>query len=281
MKILSPAKINLRLEILHKREDGYHEIRGIFQKINLADEIAVSLKHDKGITLSCSDPELPQGEDNLAFKAALLFLSQTRKKAGVRIRIDKKIPLASGLGGGSSNAASVLIALNKMMKLHLASELMMEMGKKLGADVPFFLFPQKTALAAGIGEKLETIFLKPRFYLVLVNPGIPVSSTFAYQRVKRELTKRTKDTINIPTKIEGLPDLIPLLFNDFEEVIFPLYPEIKEIKERLVIEGAEGSLMSGSGSTVFGIFGCRRDALRVYQRLKSETDWKVFFTRCM
>ena len=281
MKIYSPAKINLRLEVLKKREDGYHEIRGIFQKINLADEIEVSLSRVEGITLFCSDPELPTGEDNLAFKAALLILSQTRKKAGIRITIDKKIPLSSGLGGGSSNAASVLVALNSLMKLNLSSEMIMVMGRRLGADVPFFLFPKKTALAAGIGEKLEAMVLKPRLYLVLVNPGIPISTAFAYQRLNRELTKRTKDIINIPTKIEGLTDLLPLLSNDFEEVIFPLYPEIKEIKERLVREGAEGSLMSGSGSTVFGIFAGRREALRAYQRLTSETQWKVFFTRNM
>jgi len=279
LKILSPAKINLRLEVLGKREDGYHEIRGIFQKIHLADEIEVSLKRDPGIFLSCSDPELPQGEDNLAFRAALLLLSQTEKKTGIRITLEKRIPPASGLGGGSSNAASVLIALNRLMKLHLTPELMMEMGEKLGADVPFFLFPGKTALAEGIGEKLKAISLKPRLYLVLVNPPIPISTPFAYQRLNRQLTKKPEDIINIPSKIEGLSDLIPLLSNDFEEVIFFLYPEIKEIKERLVMEGAEGSLMSGSGSTVFGIFGDRREALKAYQRLKLETDWKVFFTR--
>jgi len=280
MKILSPAKINLRLEVLHKREDGYHEIRGIFQKIDLADEMEVSLSRGDSIILSCSDPELPRGENNLAFKAALLLLSQTGKKAGVRITIDKKIPLSSGLGGGSSNAASVLVALNSLMKLNLSSEVMMAMGRRLGADVPFFLFPKKTALAAGIGEKLEAMVLKPRFYLVLINPGIPVSTAFAYQKLNRELTKRT-NIINIPTKIEGLTDLIPLLSNDFEEVIFALYPEIKEIKERLVMEGAEGSLMSGSGSTVFGIFARRKEALRAYERLRSGTQWQVFFTRNM
>jgi 4-diphosphocytidyl-2-C-methyl-D-erythritol kinase len=278
MKIYSPAKINLRLEVLRKRKDGYHEIRGIFQKINLADKIEISLTRGEGISLSCSDPELPQGEENLAFKAARLILSRTGRKAGVRITIEKNIPLAAGLGGGSSNAASVLIALNQMMKLRLPSELMMDTGKSLGADVPFFLFRKKTAFVTGIGEKLEAMVIRPRLYLVLVNPGIPISTAFAYQRLNRELTNRANNIITIPTEIEELTGLLPFLSNDFEEVIFPLYPEIKEIKERLVMEGAEGSLMSGSGSTVFGIFGNRKEALRAYQRLKSVTHWKVFFT---
>jgi 4-diphosphocytidyl-2-C-methyl-D-erythritol kinase len=277
MKIISPAKINLRLEVLRKREDGYHEIRGIFQRINLADEIDISLYQGEGITLSCSNPELPQGKENLAYKAAELILSQTKRKAGIKITIDKKIPLSSGLGGGSSNAASVLIALNRILGLNLPSELMREMGKRLGADVPFFLFG-KTALATGIGEKLTEIVIKPRLFLVLVNPNIPISTGFAYERLNRELTKRMNDTINISTKIEDLTDLIPLLSNDFEEAIFPLYPEIKEIKERLIVEGARGSLMSGSGSTVFGIFGSRKEAVRAYQRLRLETHWKLFFT---
>jgi 4-diphosphocytidyl-2-C-methyl-D-erythritol kinase len=280
MKILAPAKINLRLEVLRKRDDGYHEIRGIFQKINLADEIEISLTHGTGITLSCSDPELPAGKENLAFKAADLILSQTKRKTGIKITIDKKIPLSSGLGGGSSNAASVLIALNQMLGLNLPLGQIMEMGKRLGADVPFFLFG-KTALATGIGEKLQEMFIKPRLFLVLVNPGIPISTAFAYQRLNRELTKRTNNTINIFTKIEELNDLIPLLSNDFEEVIFPLYPEIKEIKGRLILEGARGSLMSGSGSTVFGIFGSRKEALGAYQRLRLETRWKLFFTWSM
>jgi 4-diphosphocytidyl-2-C-methyl-D-erythritol kinase len=280
MKILSPAKINLRLEVLRKREDGYHEIRGIFQKITLTDEIEISLTHGEGITLSCSDPELPRGEGNLAFKAAELILSRTKRMAGIKITINKKIPLSSGLGGGSSNAASVLIALNQMLELHLSSEQMMDMGKRLGADVPFFLFGE-TALATGIGEKLTAMVIQPRLYLVLVNPGIPISTAFAYQRLNRELTNRKNDTINIPTKIDELPDLISLLSNDFEEAIFHLYPEIKEIKERLILEGARGSLMSGSGSTVFGIFGSREEAMGACQRLALETHWKLFLAESM
>lgn len=281
MRILSPAKINFRLEILKKRRDGYHEIRGIFQKINLMDEIEISITSGEGITIYTTDPELSRGEDNLVFRAAQLLLSSSKIKIGLIINIYKKIPIAAGLGGGSSNAASVLKALNQMMQLNLSFKTLMDFGRKLGADVPFFLYPGGTALVTGIGEKLEEMVLEPKPYLVLVNPGIPISTAYAYKEINRVLTKKRKNTINIPTKIEGLNELIPLLTNDFEEVIFSQYPEIKEIKERLLMEGAEASLMTGSGSTVFGIFKWQREALRAYQRLESLTHLKVFMSQCL
>ncbi len=182
----SPAKVNLRLEILKKREDGYHELRTVLQKINLHDLLHFSLKKEKGISITTDHPNLPVGKGNLAYQAVQSILKKSDYKGGVLINIKKRIPLGAGLGGGSSNAATALKAMNQLLKIDLPKKELMRMGLEIGADVPFF-FLEGAAIASGIGEKLKKIEL-PELWYVLIYPNFEVSTRWAYQNSR--LTKK-------------------------------------------------------------------------------------------
>ncbi len=268
IEILSPAKINLRLEVLKKRSDGYHDIRTILQRVNLCDHIKISLSKG-GIDLRCEGKVIPSGPDNLAYHAAKSLKEEIPFTTGLRIEIKKRIPVQAGLGGGSSNAASVLMGLNELLNLKLEKERLIEIGRRLGADVPFFIF-KDTALATGVGDRLEKIELPFRFWVVLVDSGTPISSGWAYRNLK--LTKR-ENYISIPKCIDKFSQILSLLSNDLEEVVISRYPEIQQIKERLMENGAEGALMSGSGSVVFGIFSEKGRAQRVFERIRANSKW--------
>ncbi len=264
MIIKTPAKLNLFLEILKKRKDGYHEIRSIMIPIDLYDEIFLE-KADKGVRLQCSDSSLPTDERNLAFKAASLYLKEADIKEGVYINIKKNIPISAGLGGGSSDAAAVLKGLNKIYQKFSEKELL-EMARHIGADVPFFLY-SIPCLAMGIGEILEP--LCPRtLHFILVTPHIQVSTAWAYREYdKLHLTKSEQSSIKKRWK-KG--DIKALLKNDLEKVTIRSFPVIEELKMLLLRKGAKGVLMSGSGPTVFGIFESRRDANRVVNELPAD-----------
>ncbi len=261
MIIKTPAKLNLFLEVLRRREDGYHEIRSIMVPIDLFDEIELK-KTAKGIQVWCSDPSLPVDERNLAFKAASLYLGKAGIKEGVYIGIKKRIPISAGLGGGSSDAAAVLKGLNKIYQRFSGTQLV-ELAKQIGADVPFFLY-SSPCLAKGVGEILEP--LCPRMlHFVLVTPYIQVSTAWAYREYdKLHLTKSEQSSIKRYWK-EG--NIKALLRNDLEKVTIASFPVIKELKTLLLKKGAKGVLMSGSGPTVFGIFESRQDANRVVNDL--------------
>jgi 4-diphosphocytidyl-2-C-methyl-D-erythritol kinase len=278
--IKSPAKVNLRLEVLGRRPDGYHDIRSIMVPISLSDALHIALTNDKRVQVSCNQADLPVDDRNLAYRAGLLILQATGKREGVQIRIRKRIPTGAGLGGGSSNAASTLLGLNRLLEARLTRGDLIEMAVKLGADVPFFIVG-RPALATGIGERLEPLAGLPRFWLVLVYPGISVSSRWAYERLNLWLTN-SLDHINMPPFSWDISNLRRFLRNDLETGVIEKYPILRWIKRRLLDLGAAACLMSGSGSAVYGVFSAREGARQVCEQLKKEfrgRDWEVFLTR--
>jgi 4-diphosphocytidyl-2-C-methyl-D-erythritol kinase len=274
LRLDAPAKVNLRLEILKKREDGYHEIRTILQKISLHDTLYFSLKKEKEILIKTDNPALPNGKNNLVYRAVNLIMEKFGYDEGVHIKIEKRIPLGAGLGGGSSDAATTLIAMNQLLKLNLSKKKLMEMGLEIGADVPFF-FLEGSAIGSGIGEKLRKIDL-PTLWYVLIYPNFEVSTRWAYQnfvltnhRIHCNLHKLSK----IP---EGISEI---LLNHLEEVVSRRYPQIGIMKKILYTTGALGALMTGSGPTIFGCFLDRENASEAYVKIKpliQKRGWIAF-----
>jgi 4-diphosphocytidyl-2-C-methyl-D-erythritol kinase len=278
MKILSPAKINLFLQVTGKRPDGYHELFSLMCCVDLCDTIYLRFG-PQNIRIESSHPQIPLDETNLAHRAAALFFKALNVNDGVEIYIDKSIPVAAGLGGGSSNAASVLKGLNQYYRYPFPRKQLMSMGLGLGADVPFFLFG-KPALASGIGEKLVAHPGPLPFHIVVVYPGFKVSTGEVFQKLNLGLTK-CKKKIKRPfcTRIDFDPRLH--LRNDLETVTASEYPVITSIKEQLLTWGALGALMSGSGPTVFGLFSDSRTAERAKQAIGENTRWDAFVCKIL
>lgn len=282
IELLSPAKVNLRLEVLRRRGDGYHEIRTILQRISLSDRLSISLKREKGISVITDSPRLPVDEGNLAYRAASSLLEEAEARVGVEVHIQKRIPISSGLGGGSSNAASTLMGLNRILKLNFSKGRLMEIGARIGADIPFFML-ERTAMATGIGEKLEPLEIRPSIWLVLVNPGWEVSTRWAYEGLNFKLTKRPIH-IKLPPFFSDIGQVAHILHNDLESVTIPAYPEIDGMKAELLSQGAMGSLMTGSGPTVFGLFPHNNEAESAYRKLNAkygERRWTVYQAKCI
>jgi len=263
LHLKSPAKINLRLEILKKREDGYHELRTILQKINLHDLLHFSLKKERGISITTDHPNLSVGKSNLVYQAVQSILKKSDYKGGVLIEIEKRIPLGAGLGGGSSNAATALKAMNQLLKINLPQKELMAMGLEIGADVPFF-FLEGAAIASGIGERLKKIEL-PGLWFVLIYPNFEVSTRWAYQNFI--LTKR-RFHFNLHGLLRTPKEISNLLWNDLEEVVSRECPQIGVMKKMLYSAGALGALMTGSGPTVFGVFSEEGVASEAYKKVK-------------
>lgn len=267
----APAKVNYRLDVLRRRPDGYHDLRMIMQRFDLCDEVTLALTESPGIRVVCGREGVPDGPDNIAWRAADALLPMATTPSGVEIRIDKRIPVAAGLGGGSSDCAAVLMGLNQLLGLDLSDERLMEIGVKLGADVPFFIF-KRTALAEGVGDRLTAIEGVPAAWLVVVNPNIHVSTAWVYQNL--QLTNRPPHS-KIPSFFATVAEICAVLGNDLEAVTIERFPVIAEIKERLRGLGAAGVLMSGSGPTVFGVFEDEGAARQAAASLAAGTDWFV------
>ncbi len=276
MKIKSFAKINLILKITGKRDDGYHTLFSLICLVDLHDTISISNNNDNGINVFCKHKETPEGSANIAYKAAALFFKTLGIKGNVLINIEKNIPVAAGLGGGSSNAAAVFNWLNQAYDYPFTHKKMMEMGLFLGADIPFFILG-KPVYATGIGEKLKLCMNIKPYYVVLINQNIPVSTSDVYKKFKFGLTKSkkkiNKDTFNKNKFITAFN-----LYNDLESVTISDYPQIEVAKNNLLQYGAEGVLMSGSGPTVFGLFSKIYEADYAYKDIKNKYNWKVFKT---
>lgn len=268
----SPAKVNLHLRVLGKRKDGYHDIATLMQRISLYDEMEFSLR-DKGIVIKCPGTTLPENEDNIVYRAAETLFSHASCLSGIEITIRKSIPIAAGLGGGSSNAATTLLTLNDLMGFNYNKDELMKMGAKLGADVPFFV-SGKTAWAFGIGDRLQVAENIPRLWFVLINPRFDISTKMVYESLNLRLTNEAKKYI-VPW-FYAVDDIVSKLHNDLEKVTLNLHPILKELKELLMTCGALGSLMSGSGPTVFGIFADKKGALKAEESLKEKGEWLVF-----
>jgi len=274
----APAKINLFLRVLGKRADGYHDIVSLLQKITFYDELTFSPR-PSGIVLNCPGSDLPTSEDNLVFRAAQSVFAYINYPFGVEIKLTKKIPLAAGLGGGSSDAATTLMALNEIFSFGLKKRELMTLGAKLGADVPFFIFGN-TALASSIGDKLKAVQNLPELNFVLINPQFPLSTKMVYDNLNLRLT-REKINYSIP-RFFALGDVVRELHNDLEEVSLKLHPELNNLKQILLCHGALGALMSGSGPTVFGIFPDEKSAKKAINVLEKEvSSASIFFARSL
>jgi 4-diphosphocytidyl-2-C-methyl-D-erythritol kinase len=268
LRLKAPAKVNFRLDVLRRRPDGYHDLRMLMQRIGLWDDLEITLRDTPGISVRCDGSDLPEDESNLVWRAAASLLPRAPRQTGIEIRLTKHIPVAAGLGGGSSDAATTLRGLNSLLDLDLDDTELMRIGLKLGADVPFFIFA-KPAIATGIGEQLAPVEQMPPIWLLLVNPRIAVSTAWAYQNL--QLTT-DKGADNIPVLYTSADDLCAILANDLEAVTLKKFPVIQEIKEQLMAAGAQGALMSGSGPTVFGIFTDEVSAKRA-ARVLGNNNW--------
>lgn len=271
ISLRAPAKVNLRLDILGKRPDGYHEIRTWIYPISLADELHIEKIKAARIAIASAHPGLPLGEENLAHRAAALFIQERGLSEGVRIEIIKHIPLAAGLGGGSSDAAAVLKAMNILWGRNIPAQELMEMGARIGADCPFFVVG-KAAIMGGKGERVLAILPQLKAWMVLINPGHPLSTKQVYEQGKWGLTKQGGDTkISMPP--QDLEKMGKFLRNDLEGSAMELLPIISTLKERLREAGAGGVSMTGSGPTVFGLFRTEAEAQQAARDLKMEQGW--------
>src|SRR5262245_7180891 len=285
MKLTLPsfAKINWTLEILGKRPDGYHEVRTLLQTVSAADELTFE-SAERGITIHCDHPEVPRDETNLVYRAAKLFGDFTGVDKGVRVRINKRLPVAAGLGGGSSNAAVTLLALQKLWNVQVAPSDLFNLGAKLGADAPFFLIGG-TCLGVGRGDEIYPLTDISEEFLLLINAGIAAPTRDAYAGLPPELTKPRAD-IKMPLSFEAAyaaiarpSDHVPL-FNDLEKSVLARHPPLVEIKRRLTQVGARGVLMSGSGSTIFAIFDSDKARSGAERELR-ETGWRRLRARTL
>jgi 4-diphosphocytidyl-2-C-methyl-D-erythritol kinase len=272
VKRYSPAKVNLILEVLRKRKDGYHDLATLMQPVSLYDEMDLSLKGSE-IVVKCPGSSLPENEENIAYRAAEALLKRAGCRQGVEIVIRKKIPIAAGLGGGSSNAAATLIALNELLRLSFTTEELMKIGTQLGADVPFFIFG-KTAWAFGIGDQLREATGIPKLWFVILNPGIEIATKTVYEALKLGLTKERINTSI--QKFQTAADIAGKLRNDLEDPAFLLHPMLVNLKKMHLEHGALGSLMSGSGSTVFGIYETEQKAWEAAESMKRKGALFVF-----
>jgi len=281
MKILAPAKVNLYLRVVGKRRDGYHLIDSLMVPVSLYDEIEITKPRTTKsvLTVTCDDPIVPVGKKNLAYKAAALVLDRASVSEPVHIHIRKKIPVGGGLGGGSSDAAATMLGLNQLLGLGVTKRSMLELAIQLGADVPFFVHG-RPAIARGIGERLKLLTSVPKLWIIILYPGFPVSTRWAYQSLKFKLTKVIKNT-KLNLHLDDYGELARLLVNDLEGVTIRRYPRIAHLKERLLQEGATEALMSGSGSSVFGIFAAEKRAKKAFRCLQPEEQVRAFLVRLL
>ena len=258
MRLRAFAKINLGLDILRKREDGYHEVRMIMQTIQMYDVLEMKRVKKPGISLSVNYPYIPSDERNLVYKAAKLLMDEFQVKEGVDIRLEKFIPVAAGMAGGSSDAAAAMVGINHLFKLGLSEKDLMDRAVNIGADVPYCIM-RGTALAEGIGEKLTRIAQVPDCYVLIGKPGIGVSTKTAYESLQLDKIQSHPDIDGMIRDIENgnLLAMTDKMGNVFESGIIRKYPVIGEIKDLMEASGALKAMMSGSGPTVFGIFDDR------------------------
>ncbi len=266
LELSAPAKVNLILKVLGRRQDGFHDIWSVMQTIGLSDRLTISLRPESsGISLACDEPSLPTDRRNLIYRAAERVLAEADVKTGVHIAVQKSIPVAAGLGGGSSDAAATILGLARLLALDWPVERLARLGEELGSDVPFFFYAP-TAVAQGRGERVTALTLSGARWIVLVQPGFPIETRWAYER----LAASRAAVAPLPGALHALERetavtwdaLIPLMANDFEAAVFPTHPVLADIKRLLLEQGAEAALLSGSGATMFGVFKTQEAAER-------------------
>ena len=276
-RFAAPAKVNFGLRILGKRPDGYHAIQTVLQMLNLCDWLTFRTNHGGTIRLTCLSSTLPTDDGNLIVRAARLLQQTFQVQQGVEITLDKRIPIAAGLGGGSSDAATTLLVLNHVWQLHCPTATLRRLAAELGSDVPFFL-GGPTAFACGRGEVLAPVSPPPPLMGVLVNPGFRVSAGWAYGRFNGQssATDLTMSSILQALRNRDLVALADVMVNDLEPGVVTVYPIIRQLQEALRAVGAFVTFMSGSGPTVGGIFPPDVDLQTVVTSLRRHSVWAVF-----
>lgn len=264
------AKINLGLDVVRRREDGYHEVRMIMQTIQLYDRLDIKRTQEPGIQIQTNLSFLPVNENNLIYKAAKLLMDEFSITDGVSVKLDKRIPVAAGMAGGSTDAAAMLIGVNRLFSLGLTKRQLMERGVQIGADVPYCIM-RGTALAEGIGEALSPLPPMVKCPVLIAKPSISVSTKFVYQNLKLDDTTIHPDIDRLidDIKAKNLHDIAAHMGNVLETVTIPNYPVIDEIKKHMLSNGAVGAMMSGSGPTVFGLFDNEDTAKKAYKAMRS------------
>jgi len=302
--VKAPAKVNLYLDVINRRSDGYHNIETIFERIDLYDWIKISII-PTGIRLICGQG-LPSGINNTAYKAVKLLTERYNLKCGFKIQIDKRIPIAAGLGGGSSDAAAVLLGVHNLLNIKGEKQALLKIAARIGADVPFFVSGYSRAFATGIGDKLLPLKQTQRMYFLLVAPDIRISASSVYRRldnlknrdyfsglwfprngkklkpfVNLALTKKRRNVniIRYNLRHSVVNNINDILYNRLEEAILPSYPVLHSIKKALKKTGAEGILVSGSGSAVYGVFSGRKEAIKAESELMERRNWRLFLAR--
>ncbi len=274
------AKINLGLDVVRRREDGYHEVRMIMQTIHLYDKLDIKKTTEEGIAITSNLSYVPTNENNLVYKAGKLLMDEFDIKEGVSVHLQKRIPVAAGMAGGSSDAAAMLYGMNEIFDLGLSRKDLMERGVKIGADVPYCLM-RGTALAEGIGEKLTSLPPMVKCPVLIAKPAISVSTKFVYENLKLNDETIHPDIDQLVTDIKNkdLHAIAGHMGNVLESVTIPEYPIIAQIKEQMMKSGAINSMMSGSGPTVFGLFEDEETARKAYDDMvKSGLAKQIYVT---
>lgn len=280
MRLQAFAKINLGLDVLGKREDGYHEVRMIMQTIRMYDQLDMRKSVEPGIHLTTNKKYIPVDENNLVWRAAKLMMDTCGIIEGVSIHLHKVIPVAAGMAGGSSDAAATLVGMNRLFHCGLSKEKMMELGVQIGADVPYCVL-RGTALAEGIGEKLTVLPPMPDCWILIGKPGISVSTKYVYTTLDLNTDTVHPDIDGMKKALEdgNLYGITERMGNVLQDVTIPAYPEVERIKEQMKTLGAMNAMMSGSGPTVFGIFDNEEKAQEACQKLwESGSCQQVFLT---
>ena len=280
MRLQAFAKINLGLDVLGKREDGYHEVRMIMQTIRMYDQLDMRKSVEPGIHLTTNKKYIPVDENNLVWRAAKLMMDTCGIMEGVSIHLHKVIPVAAGMAGGSSDAAATLVGMNRLFHCGLSKEKLMELGVQIGADVPYCVL-RGTALAEGIGEKLTVLPPMPDCWILIGKPGIGVSTKYVYTTLDLNTDTVHPDIDGMKKALEdgNLYGITERMGNVLQDVTIPAYPEVERIKEQMKTLGAVNAMMSGSGPTVFGIFDNEEKAQEACQKLReSGSCQQVFLT---
>ncbi len=280
MRLQAFAKINLGLDVLGKREDGYHEVRMIMQTIRMYDQLDMRKSVEPGIHLTTNKKYIPVDENNLVWRAAKLMMDTCGIIEGVSIHLHKVIPVAAGMAGGSSDAAATLVGMNRLFHCGLSKEKLMELGVQIGADVPYCVL-RGTALADGIGEKLTVLPPMPDCWILIGKPGISVSTKYVYTTLDLNTDTVHPDIDGMKKALEdgNLYGITERMGNVLQDVTIPAYPEVERIKEQMKALGAVNAMMSGSGPTVFGIFDNEEKAQEACQKLReSGSCQQVFLT---
>lgn len=283
LTLKSFAKLNLFLKVLNKRPDNYHNIETLFERISLYDTISLRLRSDRIINITCENPDLPTDETNFCYKSAKVLQDKYKVKKGVDIKIMKRIPISAGLGGGSSNAATTLIGLNRLWRLNLSLNRLVSLSKLIGCDVPFFIYNSPFAKGLNRGDKIVPInaLKELRLWHILVVPKITVSTPLVYKKWDAfsglTTTPHNVKMITSALRIKAVSLLPAFLYNGLEDVTLRLYPQVMRVKKELIHLGLKSILMSGSGPAVFGVVSSRKEAVRVCNEArKPDRSWRIF-----